>query len=89
MISGKALAQQIGVATATLSQAAAKGHLCRGHDVSAWAVRDPSGRVIGYELPASVTATLTRPGGRARSGDGRPGGTPSVLTPPLSSTLAF
>ena len=84
MISGKALAQQIGVALPTLSQAAAKGHLCRGHDVSAWAVRGPSGRVIGYELPVSVTATLTPPAPRAQSGDGRPGGTPSVVTPTLT-----
>ena len=85
MISGKALAEQIGVALPTLSQAAAKGHLCRGHDVSAWAVRGPSGRVIGYELPVSVTATLTPPAPRAQSGDGRPGGTPSVVTPTLST----
>ena len=85
MISGKALAQQIGVAPATLCQAAAKGHLCRGHDVSDWAIRGPSGRVIGYELPASVTATLTRPAPRALSGDGRPGGTPSVITPTLTT----
>ena len=86
MISGKSLAEQIGVAPATLCQAAAKGHLCRGHDVSAWAVRGPGGRVIGYEKPVSVTATLTPPGGRALSGDGRPGGTPSVVTPTLLST---
>ncbi len=85
MISGKALAEQIGVALPTLSQAAAKGHLCRGHDVSAWAVRGPSGRVIGYELPVSVTATLTPPAPRAQSGDGRPGWTPSVVTPTLST----
>ncbi len=85
MLSGKALAEQIGVTTATLSQAAAKGHLCRGHDVSAWAVRGPGGRVIGYEKPVSVTATLTPPGGRALSGDGRPGGTPSVVAPTLTT----
>ena len=80
MISGKALAEQIGVAPATLSQAAAKGHLCSGHAVSAWAVRGPSGRVIGYEKPASVSATLTPPVPRALSGDGSPGGTVVTLT---------
>ncbi len=85
MISGKALAEQIGVAPATLCQAAAQGHLCRGHDVSDWAIRGPSGRVIGYEIPASFTATLTPPAARARSGDGRPGETPSVLTPTLTT----
>ncbi len=85
MISGKALAEQIGVAPATLCQAAANGHLCRRHDVSAWAVRGPSGRVIGYEKPVSVTATLTPPAARALSGDGSPSGTPSVVTPTLST----
>ncbi len=80
MLSGKALAEQIGVAPATLSQAAAKGHLCSGHAVSAWAVRGPSGRVIGYEKPASVSATLTPPAPRALSGDGSPGGTVVTLS---------
>ena len=85
MISGKAFAAQLGVAPATVSQAVAKGHLCRGHDVSALAVRGPSGRVMGYEVPVSVTARLTPPGARALSGDGRSGGSPSVVTPIVST----
>jgi hypothetical protein len=58
MISGKELAERLGVSSATLSQATSKAHLCRGHNVSAWAVRSPNGRVIGYEVPAYVAATL-------------------------------
>ena len=77
MISGKAFAAQLGVALATLSQAVAKGHLCRGVDVSALAVRGPSGRVMGYEVPVSVTARLTPLGAHALSGDGRSGGSPA------------
>ncbi len=94
MISGKELAKRLGVASATLCQATSNAHLCRGHTVSAWAVRSPSGRVIGYEVPAYVAATLTPSLPLVRvnpspSGDGqskeaslpRFGEVPSVLPP--------
>ena len=94
MISGKELAKRLGVASATLCQATSNAHLCRGHTVSAWAVRSPSGRVIGYEVPAYVAATLTPSLPLVRvnpspSGDGQSkeaslppfGKVPSVLPP--------
>ncbi len=61
MMYGKELAERLGVSSATLSQATSEAHLCRGHNVSAWAVRSPNGRVIGYEVPVYVAATLRPP----------------------------
>ncbi len=94
MMSGKELAERLGVASATLCQATSNAHLCRGHNVSAWAVRSPSGRVIGYEVPAHVAATLTpslplvrvnpSPSGDGPSKEASPppfGEVPSVLLP--------
>lgn len=48
------LADYLGVARATLSQATSKGHRCKGYPVRAWAVYDGSGRVAGYDVPTHV-----------------------------------
>lgn len=54
-LSGKDLAEKIGCARSTLSEATNNGHLVDGRwDVQAWAVCGPSGRVKHYEVPNEV-----------------------------------
>lgn len=53
-ISQSDLADYLGVAASTLSQATSNGHKCKGYPVRAWAVYDGSGRVAGYEVPTHV-----------------------------------
>ena len=48
------LADYLGVARATLSQATSNGHKCKGYPVRAWAVYDGAGRVSGYNVPTHV-----------------------------------
>lgn len=51
-LSGKDLADKIGCARSTLSEATKKGHRVGGrYDVQAWADFGPSGRVRGYDVP--------------------------------------
>lgn len=51
-LSGKDLAEKIGCARSTLSEATKKGHRVKGrYDVQAWAEFGPSGRVRGYDVP--------------------------------------
>ena len=79
-VSGKQLAELLGVAAPTLSQAVTKHYRCRGYDVGAWAVLSPSGRVQGYDLPLSVAEAL---------GTDRPNAdpVPSLPSPAASGTL--
>lgn len=53
-ISQADLAEYLGVARASLSQATSKGHKCKGYPVRAWAVYDGAGRVSGYDVPTHV-----------------------------------
>ena len=55
---GKDLAAALGVAPASLSLAVTKGHRCAGYDVSSWAVRSQSGRVVEYAVPDSAVALM-------------------------------
>ena len=48
------LAEYLGVARATLSQATSNGHKCKGYPVRAWAVYDGAARVAGYDVPTHV-----------------------------------
>lgn len=48
------LADYLGVARATLSQATSNGHKCKGYPVRAWAEYDGEGRVAGYDVPNRV-----------------------------------
>lgn len=51
-LSGKDLAEKIGCARSTLSEATKKGHRVQErYDVQAWAEFGPSGRVRGYDVP--------------------------------------
>lgn len=61
MISGKDLADVLDVAPSTLSEAAKNGHYCAGHNVSEWAVRSPSGRLTGYDVPVGVLPPSNSP----------------------------
>jgi hypothetical protein len=54
-LSGKDLAEKIGCARSTLSEATNNGHLVDGRwDVQKWAVCGPSGRLKHYEVPGEV-----------------------------------
>lgn len=54
-LSGKDLADKIGCARSTLSEATKNGHLVDGRwDVQKWAVCGPSGRLKHYEVPGEV-----------------------------------
>lgn len=53
------LADYLGVAQATLSQATSNGHKCKGYPVRAWAVYDGAGRVAGYDVPTHVMQQAT------------------------------
>jgi hypothetical protein len=54
-LSGKDLAEKIGCARSTLSEATKNGHLVNGRwDVQEWAVCGPSGRLKHYEVPDQV-----------------------------------
>ena len=48
------LAEYLGVAQASVSQATINGHKCQGYPVRSWAVYDGSGRVAGYDVPTHV-----------------------------------
>lgn len=54
-LSGKDLAEKIGCARSTLSEATTNGHLVNGRwDVQEWAVCGPSGRLKHYQVPDEV-----------------------------------
>ena len=54
-LSGKDLAEKIGCARSTLSEATKNGHLVDGRwDVQEWAVCGPSGRLKHYDVPDQV-----------------------------------
>lgn len=48
------LADFLGVAQPSLSEATSEGHKCRGYPVRSWAVFDGAGRVAGYDVPERV-----------------------------------
>lgn len=53
-LSQKELADYLGVARASLSEATSEGHKCKGYPVRAWAIFDGGGRVAGYDVPDRV-----------------------------------
>lgn len=53
-LSQKELADYLGVARASLSEATSEGHKCKGYPVRAWAIFDGAGRVAGYDVPDRV-----------------------------------
>lgn len=53
-LSQKELADYLGVARASLSEATSEGHKCKGYPVRAWAHYDGAGRVAGYDVPDRV-----------------------------------
>jgi hypothetical protein len=63
------LADYLGVAQATLSQATSNGHKCKGYPVRAWAVYDGAGRVAGYDVPTHVMQRATDTEGTADAAD--------------------
>jgi len=66
-LSQKELADYLGVARASLSEATSEGHKCKGYPVRAWAIFDGGGRVAGYDVPERVmdgpspASTKTKP----------------------------
>jgi hypothetical protein len=50
------LAEALGVTQPTLSEATSEGYYCSGRPVQEWAQTDESGRVSGYEVPASLVS---------------------------------
>lgn len=97
-LSGKDLAEKIGCARSTLSEATDKGYLVDGRwDVQEWAVCGPSGRLKHYEVPDRVAflnaekrenpSTNPNP---PNSGDSAPGPAtpePSVDLPALTALI--
>lgn len=60
VMSGKDLADLLGVSSSTLSAAVRKGWKCAHHDVSAWATWEDD-RVVGYDVPVAVVDGLSVP----------------------------
>ncbi|PKD43708.1 hypothetical protein [Rhodohalobacter barkolensis] len=50
-LNGKQLAEVLGVAPPSLTEAVKNGYNCGGYPVSEWAVELPSGRIKGYDVP--------------------------------------
>lgn len=53
-LNGKQLAEFLGVAPPTLSEAVKYGYNCSGHPVEEWVQRSESGRVKGYYVPKAI-----------------------------------
>jgi len=59
-LNGKQLADVLGVAPASLSQAVKDGYNCGGYPVADWAVETDSGRIKGYEIPEFLVSGETQ-----------------------------
>lgn len=54
ILTGTELAELLGVAGPSLSEAAREGYNCAGYPVHEWAVEYKSGRIKGYDVPGAI-----------------------------------
>lgn len=57
-LNGEDAAELLGVSPSALSRAANAGHYSAGEPVFDWAVRSPSGRITGYDIPEEAARRL-------------------------------
>ena len=55
-LNGKQLAEVLGVAAPSLTEAVKNGYNCAGYPVSEWAIESDTGRIKGYDVPEFIVS---------------------------------
>lgn len=64
-LNGKQLAEVLGVAAPSLTEAVKNGYNCAGYPVSEWAIESDTGRIKGYDVPEFLVSKNRETEGRS------------------------